>query len=148
MYGLCPFLLHNVKDTLRYKEMNRALFEICMEHLATALHATILEHGLASFNGEDTKRVPQYINTALHVFAQCRASPITLDEEDIVEEAMCDAERRIQFGFQQPHLYLLHQHSFLYKQLASAFSATDARKGLFRGDVNRSILYTILEEYE
>jgi hypothetical protein len=129
--------------------MNTVLFEHCMENLATAIHAEMLAgRGLQQEHSTGETRVPQFLNTALHTLSVYRSSPITLDEEDSVEEAMRDAERRIGFGYQNTHPNYTQQYAFIYMHLAYAFSSTEERKGLFRGDVSRAILYSIAEEYE
>ncbi len=119
---------------------NNTVFDYCIEDMATAIHADILLF-------QAIEQVPPWTNTASHflpialeALSKYRTRPFTPSERVDFLAAMCDAERRILFGFQQPRMDSIRQHLFLREQLTHAFSATKERKGLFDGGVLSPIL--------
>lgn len=117
--------------------MNSEMFEHCIDNLASALHADLLAARNAS--------TENFLNIAVQVINHYREEPIGLDELEVLDEAIRDAARRIQFGFSQPNTNPIRRHIYIRDQLTYAFSATEERKGLF-GEAFLKGLYTIAEE--
>ena len=127
--------------------MDIAVFEFCMDDLASAIHADLLLLQVGGSALRPLESTPRYLDIAIQVVNSYRATPIGLDEIEEVEGAMRDAERRIWFGVGRGHHNPLHRHLYLREQLSYAFTESETRKQLFAHDLLRAgALYTILEE--
>jgi hypothetical protein len=125
--------------------MDIVAFEFFIEDLAAALHADLLllQVGNAPLPALTTS--PRYLAPAIGILTSYRTTPLSLDEEGVLEEALRDAERRIWFGIASARGCPIRCHLFLRDQLTYAFSSTEERKGLFGGGFEQR-LETILEE--
>lgn len=102
-------------------EMNNPFFETCMEELATALHTDLLLYppvNLPDWFQSNT----MFLKAVLTILPGYTSSPLSLTDEDLVEKAIRDAERRILFGLiGHPHDHVF-QYNYILRQLTLAFS--------------------------